>query len=211
MPYRKTVFSNDCYYHIYNRGVEKRTIFQNKKDYDTFLEILSWYLTPFENKWPKEIFSRKPKVKVSKGVELLCYCLMPNHFHLLVKQKNDNSITTLMHALGVTYSMYFNQKYHRVGSLFQGRFQAKMIKKDDYLLYLSKYIHLNPQKIYQKALSTYPYSSYQYYLEPKHSPRFLKPYDILSYFSKQNQTNNYLGFVERIAPDFEAIAPLLLD
>ncbi|HUW22370.1 MAG TPA: transposase, partial [Candidatus Bathyarchaeia archaeon] len=209
MPIRKTVFVNDHFYHIYNRGVEKRTIFKNKKDYDTFLEILTYYLTP-DKKWPPEIFSRKPQVKTSQSVTLLCFCLMPNHFHFLIKQKRKKGISSLMHALLTTYSMYFNYKYERVGSLFQGRFKAKLVDKDDYLLHLSRYIHLNPKEVYKKPLQTYLYSSYRFYLESKPKD-FVDPEFILSYFSYQHKQLSYKAFVSETKPDFSPIEPLLLE
>lgn len=209
MPIRKTVFANNHYYHIFNRGVEKRIIFQDEKDYKTFIEILAYYLIPDKKK--PEVFSRKPQVKISQGVSLLCYCLMPNHFHFLIKQKKDNGIVTLMHALGITYSMYFNRRYNRIGSLFQGRFKAKIITKDEYLLQLSKYIHLNPKEFYKRPLSTYPYSSYKFYLQPQTAPKdFIDVEFILSYFSSQHKHLSYQAFVEEIEPDFSSIEPLLL-
>ena len=209
MPVRKIVFANDYYYHIYNRGVEKRIIFQNKKDYNTFLEILIYYLVP-DKKWPKQIFSRKPQVKISQGVSLLCYCLMPNHFHLLVKQKEDNCIVAFMNALGITYARYFNKKYDRVGSLFQGRFKAKLVETDEYLLHLSKYIHLNPEEFYKKSILSYPYSSYRFYVDggPK---QFIDTETVLSYFSSEHKNLSYRAFVEKTESDLSIVEPLILE
>jgi putative transposase len=135
---------------------------------------------------------------------------MPNHFHLLIKQKKDHGIVSLMHALGIAYSMYFNKKYDRVGSLFQGRFKAKLVDEDDYLLYLSKYIHLNPKEFYKKNLPSYPYSSYRFYLEggPK---EFINTETLLSYFSHQHKKLSYKAFVEEKATDWSDLEPILLD
>ena len=209
MPYRQTIFSNDNFYHVYNRGVEKRTIYEDKKDYEVFLEILTYYLIP-DKKWPIEIFSRKPQVKISHSVSLLCYCLMPNHFHLLLKQKKKEGIKSLMHAAGITYSKYFNKKYDRVGSLFQGRFKAKLVETDEYLLQLSKYIHLNPEEFYKKPIVSYPYSSYRFYVDggPKD---FIDTKTVLSYFSDKHKHLSYRNFVEEIKSDFSPIEPLLLE
>lgn len=203
MPYRKTIFANDYYYHIYNRGVEKRIIFQNQQDYCVFLEIMAYYLIP-DSKIPK-IFSRKPKERIPHSISLLSYCLMPNHFHLLLQQKKNKGIQEFMHAIGVTYSMYFNKKYQRVGSLFQGRFKAKMVDKDEYLLHLSKYIHLNPSK----NPATYAYSSYQYYLHSIAPKEFIDTTTILSYFSNKHKNFTYQKFVEEIPLDIEYIDPYL--
>ena len=115
-----------------------------------------------------------------------------------------------MHALSTTYSKYFNKKYERVGSLFQGRFKAKLIDKDEYLLYLSKYIHTNPKKVWAKALLDYPYSSYRFYVHggPK---EFIDTKTILSYFSSEHKNLSYQAFVEEIEADFSPIDPLLLE
>jgi len=210
MPFRKTVFTNNYYYHLYNRGVERRNIFENNKDYQTFLEILTYYLTPDKTEAPA-VFSRTPQVKISHSVSLLCYCLMPNHFHFLVKQEKDNGIVSFMHALGITYSKYFNNKYKRIGSLFQGRFKAKLVDKEEYLLQLSKYIHLNPKKIYHKELAIYPFSSYKFYLHPiVNQKSFIKTDLILDYFSSKNKFLSYQAFVEDLEPDFNSIHSLLL-
>ena len=208
MPFRTTVFANNHYYHLYNRGVEKRTIFEDEDDYKTFIEILVYYLVPDKKK--PTVFSRKTQLKISDSVSLLCYCLMPNHFHFLIKQRKNDGIITLMHALGITYSKYFNKKYDRVGSLFQGRFKAKLVNKDEYLLQLSKYIHLNPKEFYKKTLGSYPYSSFRFYLEggPK---EFIDTDLILSYFSSKHKGLSYQAFAEEIEADFSSIQPLLLE
>ena len=208
MPIRKTVFANNHYYHIYNRGVEKRTIFEDEQDYKTFIEILVYYLVP--DKSLPDIFSRKPQVKISQGVSLLCFCLMPNHFHLLIKQKRDKSIVALMNSLGITYAKYFNKRHNRVGGLFQDRFKSKLINKDEYLLHLSKYIHLNPKEFWKKSLAAYPYSSYRFYLEagPK---EFIDVDFILSYFSNEHKNFSYQAFVEETEADFSPIESLLIE
>jgi len=210
MPIRKTIFANNYHYHVFNRGVEKRVIFQDEKDYHVFLEILAYYLIPNQKTPP--IFSRKPQIKISQGITLLSYCLMPNHFHFLIKQKKDNGIVSLMQALGNTYAKYFNKRYYRVGSLFQGRFKAKIVTKDNYLLQLSKYIHLNPQEIYKKPLVSYPYSSYKFYLQPQIAPKdFIDVNFILDYFSCKEKNFSYQKFVEEIELDSSLIEPFILE
>ena len=158
MPAKNTVreYIEDGYYHVYNRGVEKRDIFCDETDYLVFLSFLKKYLTE-----PEKGFANEIQVSVYEDIELLAYCLMPNHFHLVLKQHRVDAITDFMKALLTRYAMYFNKKYNRVGSLFQGKFRAVAIYTDEYLLHLSRYVHLNPgQSDYQQ----YPYSSYQYYL-----------------------------------------------
>lgn len=146
MPYRKTQFVNGNYYHLYNRGVAKQLIFKEDRDYFRFLDTLNYY--HYSGKKPK--FSLRFKLKSFKLntknplIEIVAYCLMPNHFHLLVKQLRDNGIEELMTKLCDSYSTSYNIKYDRVGHLFQDTFKAVLVETDEQLLHLSRYIHLNP-------------------------------------------------------------------
>lgn len=142
---RKTILSTDCYYHIYNRGVEKRSIFQEAKDYERFLLGLEEFNTPD----PIHIatLSNNEARPRKKLIDVICFCLMPNHYHLIIKQAVDGGITQFMHKLGTGYAMYFNKKWGRKGILFEGKFKAKIIQSDEYLIHLSRYIHLNPLNI----------------------------------------------------------------
>jgi len=144
MPSRNIIRSylENSYYHIYNRGVEKRDIFLDDQDYKVFLHFLKRYLTkPPESPeqvrplWRSDLFDK---------IKLIAYCLMNNHFHLMVKQSTKEATTDFMRALIDSYVRYFNEKYERVGSLFQGRFKAVLIDSEPYLLHLTRYIHLNP-------------------------------------------------------------------
>lgn len=156
---QKPTFVGDQIYHVYNRGVEKRTIFEDEKDYFRFMHNLF----EFNDSAPAGKFSDKKldKIKTSTKdklaevappnvkkrellVEILAFCLMPNHYHLILKQKKDKGIVDFMRKIGTGYSMYFNQKNERVGSLFQNRFKATVVDTDQYFLQLSRYIHLNP-------------------------------------------------------------------
>lgn len=191
---RKIPFANNHIYHIYNRGVEKREIFLDKKDYFRFIHDLF----EFNDETPAGKFSDKsseflsemkfPTVKKPKRtplVEILCFCLMPNHFHLLLRQVVENGITNFMHKVGTGYTMYFNQKFERTGSLFQGPFKAVLVKNDAYFLHLSRYIHLNPVELIEpnwkregiinwdqanKFLESYRWSSYLDYIGIKNFP-----------------------------------------
>src|SRR3989338_5121487 len=137
-------FENEHFYHIYNRGVEKRDIFIDKNDYLRFLEGLK----EFNN--PEMVTLRDPPpyrglTSVRKKlVRIHAFCLMPNHFHLLLEQIADNGIPLFMQKLGTGYTMYFNLVNQRVGGLFQGTFKAKIIENETYLMHLLRYIHLNP-------------------------------------------------------------------
>lgn len=191
-------FFTDGYYHIYNRGVEKRDIFMDRRDYLRFLETLNYYrksplpvkLSDFRrgNLGIKKIEDQKEIVRI------FCYCLMPNHFHLLVQQLSEGGITQFMKKLSDSYTRYFNTKGERVGPLFQGTFKAKLIETDEYLLQLSKYIHRNSFPLPKWESKLYPYSSYGYYISEKEHP-FCDKKLVLSYFSKSNPNLDYKAFI----------------
>lgn len=196
MPARNTVkqFIENGHYHIYNRGVEKRDIFLDEQDYAVFLSYLKKYLNSGSDPDP-----------IANEVNLLAFCLMPNHFHLLAKQHTINGITKLMRAVCTKYVMFFNKKYERVGGLFQGKYKAALILEDDYLLHVSRYIHLNPWPGSDPSL--YPYSSYAYYLGRKNAA-WIKPHQILEYFKMQEQPliesySSYEKFIEDYKLDSE--------
>lgn len=175
MPSRNRVklYYENAYYHIYNRGVNKKIIFVDDEDYRVFLNLLKRYVDeqPHKDKKGREYEWLRP------NVTLAAYCLMPNHFHLLAYQRDANGITRLLRAVCTAYSGYFNKKYKRVGPLFQGVFKATDISSDDYLLHISRYIHLNP-----KQYRTWQYSSYLNYLRKKQNS-WLDPSSILDLFN----------------------------
>ena len=113
MPYRKINFYENGFYHVYNRGVEKRDIFLDENDYNSFLSILSAYLSNQRVKLQGRAL-RIGRHQLHEEIRLMAYCLMPNHFHFLIQQKSKNSITNLMRRILTAYSMYFNEKYARV-------------------------------------------------------------------------------------------------
>lgn len=145
---RKITFATGEYYHIYNRGVEKRKIFLNDKDRNRFQSLL--YLCNGNVPVVYRLIQGGTLYKTDIGKRLIAigaYVLMPNHFHLLVKETSENGITEFMRKLTTAYSMYFNKTHDRVGPLFQGTFKAEHIDKDEHLKYLFAYIHLNPIKL----------------------------------------------------------------
>ncbi len=173
-------FFPGSYYHVYNRGTRKEPIFLHPRDYIRFLKRVREY---------KEKFS----------ITILAYCLMPNHYHFLLRQDSDISLTTFMLRLGTSYAKYFNIKYDQVGSLFQDRFKAKLVAVEEYLLHLSRYIHRNPLDILLATpgveLAEYRWSSYPIYLN-NWKDDIVDSSNILSYFAQQNPTDDYKGFVE---------------
>ena len=188
MPSKNTIkqYVEGGYYHIYNRGVEKRIIFLDKQDHVVFLRFLKEYLLPPDHQQIKKLQRINPRrhaVNCHNDIDLLAYCLMPNHFHLFIKQKTQEGLKTFMKALSTNYVMYFNHKYERVGPLFQGIYKAALIRKERHLLHITRYIHLNPEEILtnNQLLQNYPYSSYKYYLRVN-KPDWLKPNEILALF-----------------------------
>lgn len=190
-------FQNGFYYHVYNRGNRKQNIFLSYRDYERFLKRVKEY---------------KEKFKIS----ILGYCLMPNHFHFLLRQDSDLPLTSFMLRLGTSYAKYFNIKYGEVGSLFQDRFKAKLVENDEYLLQLSRYIHRNPKEILSSTpgveLVNYQWSSYPTYLKLANDELTESTF-ILNYFSKTNLAKDYKNFVEYDFKDEEllSISDLLLE
>jgi len=194
--YHHRNFKPQHFYHIFNRGAYKHKVFKDKEDYQTFTNILSYYL-----KFPRtRHFAYHKKVNKFQGrtlekeptVHLVSYCLIPNHFHLLLKQlpnasKNTN-ISNLLKRLTVTYSAHFRNKYDHSGSIFEGKFKSVTVNTREQLLYLSKYIHLNPKKI-SKKLENYPFSSYPAYIKKIKSPKWLHPEYVLKF------NKNYQQFI----------------
>lgn len=152
---RKVSFVEGEYYHVYNRGVDKRTIFFNNYDYKRFLLLLH-VLNTNENLKIRDLlrshsFSELLEIKNKNPlVAIGVYCLMPNHFHLLLTQLARGGISKFMLKLQTSYSMYFNIKNKRSGALFQGPFKSQHLDTDEYLKYIYSYIHLNPAKLKDK-------------------------------------------------------------
>ena len=198
MPSPNTIktYVEDGYYHIYNRGVEKRLIFQGREDYSMFLHILKLYLSPSDRLRDELPLLRNYYVQnnLSEELQLLAFCLMPNHYHLLIHQKNKDSIIKLMRQITIAYSMYFNKRHERIGPLFQGRYKAALIDSDEYLLHLSRYIHLNPLGR-GAQIDEFEWSSYLYYLN-KRKASWLNTKLISEYFNNSKKGFSYKEFVE---------------
>ncbi|OHA59309.1 MAG: hypothetical protein A2607_00535 [Candidatus Vogelbacteria bacterium RIFOXYD1_FULL_42_15] len=181
---RKFIFSIDEFYHIYNRGVDKRVIFLDHSDYSRFTKLL-WVCNHSQAFVFRDLIKDIPSKNIfdfsadQTLVDIGAYCLMPNHFHLLLHEKVDNGISVFMHKVLTSYSKYFNAKYKRTGNLFEGVFRATHLDNDVYLQYIYSYINLNPVKLIfpkwkeesgqenfnsaktKKFVEGYKYSSYQ--------------------------------------------------
>lgn len=217
------------YYHIYNRGVEKRPIFMDKQDYAVFLSYLRDYLLPKDIKGLSEKLSNpttsyKEKDKILKllrlnnffeEIILLAYCLMPNHFHFLIKQKSASSIDKFMQSLATRYTMYFNRKYNRVGFLYQDVYKAVLIQSNEQFLHLSRYIHKQAlalqgwtlQETLQE-LEEQP-SSYLDYLG-KRQTDWIFPSEVLLFFSKTHPSLSYQSFIQQ-PEDFDILQDIILE
>lgn len=194
MPFRLTPFVNGDFYHLFNRGLEKQQIFASRRDYSYFTQALFYY--QIQNPKPKFSIYRKSKIfpvdSTKKIVDILCYCLMPNHFHLLVRQKREGGITEFMRKFIHSYTKYRNAKYHRQGPVFQGMFKAVRVETDEQLIHLSRYIHLNPLvSSVTEDLNSYPWSSYGNYIGLMHDNR-LTMEEVLNFFTSPTEYQNFV-------------------
>src|SRR3989344_2537781 len=205
MSIRKVSFVFGEYYHIYNRGNSKQKIFHNKGDYLYFLKLLH-VLNQKEN---KQLRDHIHNIFVSHKddnplVAIGAYVLMPNHFHILITPTEDGNVSKYMQKVCTGYVMYYNQKYKRSGSLFEGKFKSQHANNDRYLKYLFSYIHLNPVKLIDKNwkekgikniqktfdfLDSYEYSSYLDYVTPEARPQgiILKVKAFPNYFPSRKE------------------------
>lgn len=194
MPTRNIIkeYGEDQYYHVYNRGVAKTEIFLDDSDYVYMLSLFKKHLS---GEGSIDRYGR-PVADYSEELDLIAYCLMPNHYHMMVFLKDRDGLVHFMRSVMTAYSMYFNKKYKRVGALFQNHFLASRVTHDAYFWHISRYIHLNPMDIQQSYL-TYPYSSVGYYVGHKRA-KWLHPELILD---ETQQGGRYKQFLA----DYEAM------
>jgi putative transposase len=225
---RKAQLLNNNIYHIYNRGTEKRQIFLDDSDYARFIH----YLYEFNNSDVIFNFARDINVRGRTSnintknpfVEIIAFCLMPNHFHLILRQLKDGSIAKFMQKIGTGYTMYFNQKNKRNGVLFQGRFKSILIESDEYLMHLSRYIHINPVELYEPSwkengiqnweninefLESYRWSSYLDYIGIKNFPSVINKEIVNSFFQDEQSYKNFIN--QYLNNDLEFIKEIVLE
>ncbi len=193
-------------YHIYNRGVDKRIIFTEKSDYSYFVHLLYALNDTSRSYNTKRNFSNFNKNDrgstsiIGNGdrrrlVDIIAFVLMPNHFHLLLKQKEDGGIAKFMQKIGTGYTMIFNEKNNRSGSLFQGRYKSVHISSNKQLRYIPHYIHLNPIALFDddekvnviEKLKKYKWSSFPDYCNIKNFPSITEREFVLSIFKGSQQ------------------------
>lgn len=220
MPARNAIkqYVENSYYHIYNRGVEKRLIFQEEQDYAVFLSYLRDYLLPKDVDGLTEILASssttsKEKDKAlkllrlnnfSEEITLISYCLMPNHFHFQIKQRDSESIDRFINSLGTRYTIYFNRKYKRVGPLYQGVYKAVLVKTDEQLQHLVRYIHKQALELGENQ----PCSHLEFLGLRKTS--WVHPKEILPFFSKTKPSSAYESFMGEVGST-EIIKDLILE
>lgn len=198
------------HYHVYNRGVGKIDIFKDEEDYSNFIKRLKLVLG--EAELPSKGRSIQIKPLAKGAFSLVSFCLMPNHYHFLIRQNSEISITKLIAKVCTSYAMYFNKKYNRVGTLFQDAFKSINIDGNSYLLWLSAYIHQNPATAgLVWDLRKWKWSSYPEYVELT-AGEFCQKEIILGQYIKNSGT--YQKFVETSFDEIRRKAelePFLLD
>ena len=197
---RKVQFINEEYYHVYNRGVDKREIFQDEKDYFKFLRNLR----DFNNKsyYEQRIKALESKKELSsfllgkeKVIDIVAYSLLPNHYHLIIRQLTDNGVSNFMHKIGTSYTNYFNTKNNRNGSLFQGPYKAIHIDDNNYLLWLSGYVNGNVEIHGIEKAEDYRWSSFNSFTGGKKNEILGNIDIVLSQFKTLEEYKKFVGEV----------------
>lgn len=215
---RKFILEIDEFYHIYSRGVDKRAIFLDNDDYFRFIKLL-WICNHSDSFVYRDLINNLPSKNVfdfpadQTLVDIGAYCLMPNHFHLLVHEKLENGTSIFMQKLLTSYVKYFNTKYKRTGCLYESAFKATHLDDDNYLQYIYAYINLNPVKLVfpgwkkedgqgnfnslkaKKFIEEYQYSSYQDHLgENRKQAKIINQEAFPDYFEGQGDFETMLDF-----------------
>ncbi|MEK7141039.1 MAG: transposase [Patescibacteria group bacterium] len=219
---RAIVFREEHVYHVFNRGVERRSIFLSSRDRERFVSLLEYYrfygisksyshflaLSHAERTIFRQTLDQKPL-----AVDILAYCLMPNHFHLIVRQNIKEGIHNFLSNVSNGYAKYFNTKRHRVGPLYQGPFKAVFVETDEQLIHLSRYIHINPVVsgiISLKDLDVYPWSSFPDYQEKVKSSFIAMPL-IIGHFKSSSSYRAFVYDQVGYAKELEQIKHLALE
>lgn len=176
MPFRKIPLVTGQIYHIYNRGVNRVPIFEDNRDYQRFRDLIGYYrfiaasprFSSFKT-LKKELREKIIASRKEKFVDFIAFCLMPNHFHFVLKQLKEKGISEFLRRISDGYTRYFNTKHKRIGPLFQGRFKSVLVETDEQLAHLVRYVHINPYTSYVvrrvEDLLDYPWSSFREYLD----------------------------------------------
>lgn len=223
MPYRTTPLVQGEFYHVFNRSIARQPIFTRKDEYQRGLEVLNYYSyqkPPLRFSHYKRLtFLKKADFLAGlegskKIVQLLAFCLMPNHVHFLIKEIEDGGISRYMSNFQNSYAKYFNIKNDRTGSLFQTRFKAVRIETDEQLLHVMRYIHLNPLTSFiirdVNQLENYLWTSFSVYLGKQHLNSIETSF-ILNYFRSLKEFINFTYDQVGYQRELDKIKHLLLE
>ena len=224
MPYRITPLVPGEIYHIFNRSIARQLIFKNKKDYQRIVDVINFYRfsklplryshynrlsKDHRNKFNKDyLINNKPMLNI------VAYCIMPNHFHFLLQPFLKNAVSDFMRNIQNSYSKYYNTKYERTGSLFQSMFKAVRIETNDQLLHVCRYIHLNPVTAYlleMDMLGRYPWSSFRDYFLGDEDYSFVNPEIVLNQFKSRKAYKKFIFDQEEYQRELYRIKHLALE
>lgn len=221
MPARLTPLVNNEVYHILNRGISQQLTFSDKREHQRAVDTSNFYsfasppvkfsrFLKLSSERKKQMIAR---LKGARLVEILCFCLMPNHFHFLLKQVADDGTAKFMSNFQNSFTRYFNTRHQRIGPLFQGPFKAIRVESNEQLLHLSRYIHLNPYSSYVvksiEDLVDYLWSSFSEYLGKKEG--FCQKELILSLFPKPESYRQFVFEQADYQRELQNIKHLLLE
>lgn len=214
MARRKHSFVEGKFYHIYAHSIGDSSLFKSKVDYERFLGVL--FTANGEKDIPRlDRFQALSKVWGTRDggkdigeplVDIVCFCIMPNHFHLLLRERKDGNISIFMHRILVSYAKYFNLKYQRRGHVFENKFNSKLLADNKYLLRASSYIHLNPKDVrgFNKKEYLYNWSSFQDYIAESRWGRLLDRKIIMSQFSNRGEYKRFVNSARSEKYDLDA-------
>lgn len=220
---RKIVFSNGYIYHVFNRGIDRRSVFTGFREFSRAQELIKYYLckdTPVSYskflQQPKEIREQviQQMKRDEKLVNVLAYCLMPNHFHFMLQQNSDRGIPKFISNFTNAYTRYFNTKHGRTGPMFEGIFKAVLVESDEQLIHLSRYVHLNPvvsSIINEDQLSNYKWSSYHQYISKSDDDGYINTSLVLSMFKSKDKYKEFVLDQVKYGKKLEAIKHLTLE
>lgn len=216
MPYRKLKFENDKIYHIFNKSTANAVIFKTTRDYDRAVESLVFYTfknPPLRYSHFKRLSQERKQEfyenldSTNTNIEVLAYSFLPNHYHLLVKQKSENGTSKAIRNFQNSYAKYYNTKAQSAGAVFTALFKAREVQGSEELKILSKFIHLCPvlsKSTRLDRLPEYKWSSYPEYLDPEEGS-LLTTSPVLSQFPNAQEYKIYVSNLEDIKAEFEPV------
>lgn len=203
---RKIQISEGEHYHVFNRGIRKQTIFHDQKDWWRFLFLILYFQSPVNfpqvGRAIKEFVKHQMldslttnEIVKKRCVELVTFCIMPNHFHLILKETEEGGISKYMQRVLNSYAKYYNMKYEKSGHLFQGKYKAVHIETNEQLLYLSAYVHRNPRELseYRGEEESYQWSSFGDYTNKNRWEKLLIPDIILEQYKNKDEYHKFVS------------------